>query len=241
MGDPKIVKKKFEAPPHPWQKSRIEEEKQLKKEFGLKNKGEIWKIGSKAKNFANQAKRLTVLDTPQSRKEKEQLLTRLFRLGLLPKGADIGDVLSITVKDMLERRLQTIVYKKGMARSIGQARQFITHRHISVNGKIVTAPSYFVLASDEESTTFIAGSALANEEHPERVIEKAKPKPKKPKKESKPGKKEEKKEEKPKAEKKKEEAPKAEEKKPAEEKKAEKKEEPKSQSPEKPKEEKVKQ
>jgi len=229
MGDPKQVKKKFEAPPHPWQKSRIEVEKEIKKEFGLKNKAELWKISSKAKGFANQAKKLTVLDTPQSKKEKEQLLTRLYRLGLLPKGADIGDVLSISIQDMLERRLQTIVYKKGLARSTGQARQFITHRHISVNGKIVTSPSYFVEAAEESSISFISGSALANEEHPERVIAKAKPSPKKPGKEDKP-KAESKKEDKPKkedkkAEEKKEDKPKADDKK--ETPKEEKKEEPK--------------
>ena len=52
MGDPKILRKKFESPSHPWQKSRIEEERQLIREYGLKNKSEAWKMRSKAKNFA---------------------------------------------------------------------------------------------------------------------------------------------------------------------------------------------
>jgi small subunit ribosomal protein S4 len=232
MGDPKQTRKKFSAPPHPWQKARIDEEKELLKEYGLKNKSEVWKIGTKAKNFAAQAKRLTAQDTAQSKKEEKQLLERIYRIGLLAKGADIADVLGLTIKDFMERRLQTIVFKKGLARGIKQARQFVTHQHIAVNGKIITSPSYIVLAAEEGSVSFVQKSALANEMHPERVVEKSAPKPKKPKK---AGAKEEKKEGKaaekkkgPKKEKKKEEKPAAgakKEEKPAEAPKQEKKEE----------------
>ncbi len=221
MGDPKQTRKKFSAPPHPWQKARIDEEKELVKEYGLKNKSEVWKIRTKAKNFAAQAKRLTAQDTAQSKKEEKQLLERLSRIGLLAKGADIADVLGLTINDFMERRLQTIVFKKGLARGIKQARQFVTHHHIAVNGKIITSPSYIVLAAEESSVSFIQKSALANEMHPERVVEKSAPKSKKPKK---AGAKEEKaagKKEKPKKEKKKEE------KAAAEAPKQEKKEEPK--------------
>jgi len=223
MGDPKTTRKKFSAPSHPWQKARIDEENELLKEYGLKNKSEVWKIRTKAKNFADQAKRLTAQDTAQSKKEEKQLLERLYRLGLLAKGSDIADVLGLTIKDFMERRLQTIVFKKGLARGIKQARQFVTHQHIAVNGKIVTSPSYIVLAAEESSVSFIQKSALANEMHPERVVEKSAPKPKKPKKrgakEEKEGKSAEKKEA-PKKEKKKEEKPK-------EKKEGSKKEEPK--------------
>ena len=225
MGDPKHVKKKYSAPPHPWQKSRIEEETELVKEFGLKNKQEVWKLKSKSKNFADQAKRLTAQDTTQSKLEEKQLLEKLFKLGLLPKGADVSDVLGLTIKDFMERRLQTIAFKKGLARSVKQARQFVTHQHISVNGKIVTSPSYLVHTADEGGVSFVQKSALANDMHPERAVEKAATKPKKAKKddskEEKP-KKEDKKEEKKEAPKK--EKPKKEEKK-AEEKPAEKPEE----------------
>ncbi len=180
MGDPKIIKKKFETPPHPWQKSRIEDEKVLMKEFGLKNKKELWKMSSKAKNFSNQAKRLTTSESAQSKKEEEQLLARLTRLGLLPGGANVEDVLGLTVKELLERRLQTIVFKKGLAKSIGQARQFITHQHITVNGKLITSPSSLVDAAEESQVAFLQKSALSDAEHPERVVEKPKPQPKKP-------------------------------------------------------------
>jgi small subunit ribosomal protein S4 len=129
-----------------------------------------------AKNFAEQAKRLTVQESPQSKKEGEQMLARLCRLGLLPQGAGIDDVLGIAINDVLERRLQTIVFKKGFARSIKQARQFITHQHIAVNNKLITTPSYLVPISEEERVSFVQKSTLSNPEHPERIVEKAKPK-----------------------------------------------------------------
>ena len=80
MGDPKFTKKKFSAPPHPWQKSRIDEEKQLLKEFGLRNKNEVWKMRTKILNFATQTKRLTAQTTDQSKKEEQQLLEKLYKL-----------------------------------------------------------------------------------------------------------------------------------------------------------------
>lgn len=185
MGDPKLTKKKFSAPPHPWQKSRIEEERQLIREYGLKNKSEVWKMRTKSKNFADQAKRLTAQDTPQSKKEEEQLLSKLYRYSLLPKGASIDEVLGLITKDIMERRLQTIVFKKGLAKSMKQARQFIAHRHIVLGKKVVTAPSYLVSAAEEGTVAFIPKSALSDAEHPERAVRKEVPgeKPKKAKKE----------------------------------------------------------
>lgn len=49
---------------------------------------------------------------------------------------------------ILELRLDNVVYRLGFANSRNQARQLIKHRHISINGKFVTIPSYAVSAGD---------------------------------------------------------------------------------------------
>jgi small subunit ribosomal protein S4 len=49
---------------------------------------------------------------------------------------------------LLERRLDNVVYRLGMGSSRRQARQFVTHGHILVNGKRVAIPSYVVSAGD---------------------------------------------------------------------------------------------
>ena len=208
MGDPKKLKKKYSTPIHPWQAERIEEERSLIKEYGFKNKTEIWKMNSILKNFFRQTKRLAAIKTGQSEKEKIQLLDRLKRLGLLPETALLDDILDVSLKGLLERRLQTIVFRKGLARSVNQARQFIVHRHIMVGNKKITVPSYLVSKAEEDLISFSGKSSLASPDHPERKQEE---KPKVPKK-KKAGKKTRTREKKEKPEKKKKEKPKKEEK-----------------------------
>jgi len=221
MGEPRRLRSKYSGPGHPWQAERIKQEKALIYEFGLTTKRELWKANSKLKAIANQAKRLIALRTEQSEVEAKQLLGRLSRLGMLTSEAQLNDVLALQVQDVLGRRLQTVLAKKGLARSPKQARQFIVHGHVKVGEKTVNAPSYLVPLGEEDKIVFVEKSSLSNPEHPERelkksvVIEKpeeeAEEKPKKTKKA--PAKKAEKKE----APKEKKEAPKAE--KPAEVKK----------------------
>ena len=172
------LRKKYSRPNHLWQMERIKEEAQLRKEYGYKNKKEIWKVQSILRKFRAQARRLIPLTDKQAQLEKQQLLSKLASLGLIKEGAQIEDVLALTVRDLLERRLQTLVFRKKMANSIKQARQFITHGHIVIGGKKITSPSYMVRVSEENEIAFAGNSPLANEMHPERVAAKEKEKPK---------------------------------------------------------------
>lgn len=150
MGDPKKKRKKFHRPSHPWQKERIEEERIILKEYGLKNKREIWKANSLLKNFKNQVKRLIAATSQQAEKERTQLLRKLQNLDMIKRAARLDDILGLTLKDIMNRRLQTVVYKNGLAGTINQARQFIVHKHITLKGKKISAPSYLVLKNEEE-------------------------------------------------------------------------------------------
>jgi small subunit ribosomal protein S4 len=170
MGSPKKQRKKFSKPSHPWQKERILAEQELLKEYGLNRKYEIWKMNSILKNFTRQAKNLITTENPQVEKEKNQLLTKLSSLGLTGKDAKIEDVLSLTLKDIMERRLQTLVFRKNLSSSVSQARQFIVHEHISLGDKTITAPSYLVPLEQEGILQFSQGSAIASTSHPIRVV-----------------------------------------------------------------------
>ncbi|MBR9691237.1 30S ribosomal protein S4 [Candidatus Woesearchaeota archaeon] len=208
MGDPKKHRSKYSNPKKAWDKERIDEEKELNKEYYFKNKSEIWKLTSKLRNFARQARRLITLRTEQAEKEKIQLLTKIKSLGLIPENGVLDDVLAISTTDLLNRRLQSIVFKKGLARSMRQARQFIVHGHVLVNEKKITSPNYIVPRSEEKDIAFSQSSSLIDPMHPERIQEeKMAKKPVKAKKEAKgkESKKETKQEKpKPKSEKKKE-------------------------------------
>lgn len=150
MGDPRRLKKNYETPTHPWQKDRLEAERELINEYGLKNKRELWKAGSKLRRYTNQAKKLILATTEQSKIEEKRLLEKLHKFNLVKKDAKIDDVLSLKIKNILDRRLQTIVYKNKLAATIDQARQFIIHRHIIIENQKIDIPSYFV-SGDEEN------------------------------------------------------------------------------------------
>ncbi len=149
MGDPKKQRKKFSKPYHPWQKDRIDAEKELLRQYGMKRKNEVWKVDSMLKKFLHRAKTIIGERTLQSETEKSQLLGRLHLLGLLKKDSKVEDVLNLTLKDLLERRLQTLVCRKKIANSMPQARQLITHEHIAIGSKRITAPSYLVSIEEE--------------------------------------------------------------------------------------------
>lgn len=171
MGDPRRRRKSYETPKHPWNKERILNERELLTEFGLKNKKELWKMQARLNSFKKQAKRLVIDRSNQGEIERENLMSKVKRLGLLSSTQDLVDILALTVRDVLERRLQSVLVKKGLSRSMKQARQFITHRHVTVNNVKVDVPSYLVTVDVEDKVAFAGKSALVDENHPERKIE----------------------------------------------------------------------
>jgi small subunit ribosomal protein S4 len=130
--------KTYSRPKRPFDKVRIEEEAKIKKEFGLKNKTEIWKAEAKVKDIREKAKRL-IKASPE---EQKILFEKLRKIGF--KVNSIGDALSLGKGDYLNKRLQTIVAKKRLAPTMKSARQLITHRKILIDGKIMDSPSYIV-------------------------------------------------------------------------------------------------
>ncbi len=157
-------------PLHPWQAERIEKEGLLIKHYGLTKKREIWKMDAVLKDIKIQAKNLAARKDAQAKKEEQLLLERLQRLGILSKEAPLETVLDMTIEKILERRLQTYILKIGLARTVKQARQMITHGHVFVHGKKIDSPSYLVQLEDEGHIVFATTSPFTDNEHPERVV-----------------------------------------------------------------------
>src|SRR3989344_3777876 len=170
MGDPKKQRKKYSGPQHPWRRTRIEEEKILVEEYGLRNKKDLWKMSSTLGHFKKQAKALIARVGAQADSERKLFLAKLQRLNLVGADGTVDNVLSLSVKDILERRLQTLMYRKGLAHSVLQARQFIVHGHAFIHGQKMNIPSYLVPAGQEQLIQFDPRSALADPEHPERKV-----------------------------------------------------------------------
>lgn len=149
MGDPRKLKRKYESPAKAWDKARIEEESKILEEFGLKNMRELRVMQMELKKIRGEARRLLSMGE-EGRKLGDPLLKRVVRLGIAKPETTLEDLLSLTIRDVLERRLQTRVFKKGLARSIKQSRQLIAHGHIAIDGRKVSAPSYLVPVDEED-------------------------------------------------------------------------------------------
>ncbi len=163
MGDPKKLRKKYSTPAHPYEKDRIEEENRLLKDYGLKNKKEVWKAESQLRKYRTMARKLQAEKTEAGKKRRGELIAKLSSLKIVGDGATLDDILGLTITDFLDRRLQTIVFKKGLARTPKQARQFIIHGLVAVNGRRTTVPSYLVKGSEEGAVGYY-GKAPAIEQ-----------------------------------------------------------------------------
>jgi len=135
--------KKYSRPHRPFDKARIEEENILKEKYGLKNKKEIWKADAAVSRIRNLAKRLITANV----EDKQAFIDKLKKKGF--KIESISDALALNKQDWLKRRLQTIVFSKKLSNTPKQARQLITHKHVSIGNKIVNIPSYQVDLDEE--------------------------------------------------------------------------------------------
>lgn len=169
MGDPRRQRRKYETPRFPWRTDILQSELKLLGQYGLRNKRELWRHKTTLSRFRELARSLLGMPTEQREKIEKQLLNRLTRLGILPDTAVLDDVLDLALEDLLERRLQTMVFSKGLAKSIYQARQLITHGHIAIAGKRVPSPSYIVLREEEAKLAYAQTSNLSKPDHPIRA------------------------------------------------------------------------
>ncbi|MHA1368396.1 MAG: 30S ribosomal protein S4 [Promethearchaeota archaeon] len=167
MGDPRRLKKKYKTPNKLWDKQRLEEELRLIGEYGLRNKREIWRHKTFLSKIRRQGREIQATPLELQKDAAEKLLSRLHRLGILePDQNTIDDVLNLTIRDICNRRLQTIVYKKGLAKTVQQARQFIVHKHIAINGYIINSPGHLVLKKEEDLIDYAPNSPYSRADHP---------------------------------------------------------------------------
>lgn len=130
-------------------------------EFGLRNKRELWRVQMVLSKFRSRARELLTLPENDARRlfEGEALMRRMYRYGFLDSTQDKLDyVLSLTPAEVLERRLQTLVFKLGLAKSIHHARILIRQRHIRVGKQIVNIPSFIVRVDSQKHIDFALNS-----------------------------------------------------------------------------------
>ena len=140
--------KRYSRPKKLYQTGRIKEENALLEKYGLKNKREVWKALAKVNYYRSRAKALVRAPS----EEQQVLFAKLQHIGL--KAETIADVLALKLDDLLQRRLPSIVARKGFATTPQHARQMVIHKKVTIAGKVVNIPSYIV-SIDEESAIVV--------------------------------------------------------------------------------------
>ena len=170
MGDPKRQRKSYETPRHPWRRDQLEVELHLMGDYGLRNKRELWRYKTMLSEVRGIARSLLGSTGEERERLEREYLSKLSRIGVLSESANIDEVLDLEIRDLLERRLQTVVFRKGLAKTLFQARQLVSHGHIAVGSKIVSVPGYMVKRDEEPKLKYFSHSPLAKADHPLRKV-----------------------------------------------------------------------
>ena len=168
MGDPRRQKKKYVVPKKPYDTDRFEEELQYIGTYGLRNKRELWRHSTDLSNYRRQARNLLALPPSERQQTEKELVDKLARIGVLEEPL-LDHVLDLTLENVLERRLQTIVFRKGLAASMHHARQLVAHGHIALDGARVTTPARLMTVGEEDRIAYTTKSALNDQSHPARI------------------------------------------------------------------------
>lgn len=143
----KKLTKQYETPNEGWNEERINREDELMEEYGLRQKRELYKAQSEVRDLHRQARKLAAAENED---RTTQFLGRVNRLGLIREDDGLEDVLTLKVEDILNRRLQTAVNRRGFSDTANEARQLVNHGHVYVDGQRVTVPGYLLTQEEEK-------------------------------------------------------------------------------------------
>ena len=145
----KKLKKTYETPNEGWSEERIQREEELKEEYGLNNKKEIYKAQSQLRSFRRKAREL--VSEEDDSEAVNDIKQRAHDIGLVKGNAELEDLFTLNVTDFLVRRLQTAVNRRGYSDTVNEARQLVVHGHVYVDGQRVNVPGYLLTKQEEKN------------------------------------------------------------------------------------------
>ena len=148
MGDPRKLKNHFSSVRRPYDVAMLEEERELKKKYGIRRKSELRRMEYIWKNLRQRARKLIA---EKDKTKTELLFNKVDSLGLCQGEKSLENILGMKLVDVLDRRFQNVLCRLNLANTPMQARQYIVHKHVKINGTIIFSPNYIVKKEDENN------------------------------------------------------------------------------------------
>ncbi len=136
-----------------WNLQRIKSDNEIIDEYGLKNMKELWQAQSEISRIRGNVRQL-LSGSIQNKSVESDIISSLSKSGISAENPTLDQLLDLKENAILERRLQSVVFRKGMAKTMKQARQLIAHGFIAVNGKKLDKPGYIVSKNDESKISY---------------------------------------------------------------------------------------
>ncbi|MFH1364575.1 MAG: 30S ribosomal protein S4 [Candidatus Aenigmatarchaeota archaeon] len=140
------IRNTYKKPKVPWNSAQIKEDRILMRTYGLRRKKELWKAEEILRKYRARARKLIAAN---DKRREDILVEKMKKLGLLEKTSGLDDILALSITNILDRRLQSVIVKKGLIDKPKLARQCIVHGHICIDDRKIKFPSYFVEAEEE--------------------------------------------------------------------------------------------
>jgi small subunit ribosomal protein S4 len=153
MGAPRRNRRQYEKPGDMHNIERIKLDHGLAEQYGLKNMKELWKVQTELSRLRRNVREMLSGNVKYKSTESD-MMARLRKLSIASESTTLDNLLDLSETSLLERRLQTVVFRKGMARSIKQARQLIVHGYIAIDGRRVNRPGYIVDVEAEKHISY---------------------------------------------------------------------------------------
>lgn len=142
---PKRKHKKYSRPKKLYDIQLLKEENGLIKKYGLKNRREIWKANYAIEKLRNIAKKLITAEESK----REEFVNHQKEKGFPVE--NLADILGLNKEDYLKRRLQSVLFSRGLCTTYKQARQLITHKHVLLNSKAINSPAHLTTLEEEKT------------------------------------------------------------------------------------------